>query len=600
MKFLRNFLASLLAVVVGMLVIPFIGISMLAGVVAALGDKPVVLKPESILKIDLQEPIVDSPNFDMMGNFDPMTMESITPITLYKVLQAIDAAKVDPNIKGIYLRMNGKGGIQGTALMEELRRELEEFKATGKFIVSYNEVYTQGSYYLASVADKIYLTPQGSMEWVGMASDLMFYKGLFDKLGIKVEIFRPTVCKYKSAVEPYFLDKMSPANREQMETLIGSMWSTISNTVAKSRNIAPEKLQEIADGLQVSLPAEALAAGFVDGLIYEDQMNDVFKELGVAENADHGYNMISLGEYASLKAMPLVMNPSNKVAVIYADGQIVDGEGAGQQIFGNSLVEKIRRVRMDEDVKSVVLRVNSPGGSALASDIIWREVELLRAVKPVIVSMGSYAASGGYYISSCSDMIMANEMTLTGSIGVFGMIPSVGKALEKNLGVTFDGVKTNKESMMSLTRSLSPAQKAMIMRGVDGIYGRFTHLVAEGRNLDYDKVLDIAGGRVWSGADARKIGLVDGFGGLKQAISVAVERAGMGEDFSVEEITDEPDFFTELFASMNASQTSLLAKLGIRNPLAEFDPAVAKLNQIREAMSVSGTVMYCPYQIELQ
>ena len=599
MKFLRTFLASLLAVLVGLLVLPMILFSLFAGALASF-EKPVVLRPESVLKIDLAEPVVDSPNFDPMGQFNPTTFESVQPISLFRVLQAIDAAKVDPMIKGIYLRMNGTGGIQGPGLMEEVRRALVEFKQTGKFIVSYNEIYTQGSYYLASAADKIYLTPQGSFEWVGMSSELMFYKGLFEKLGIDVQIFRPTVCKYKSAVEPYFLKQMSPANREQMEALVGSMWGTISKTVAESRNIAPEALQAVADGLEVSLADEALKAGFIDGVIYEDQMDGVFADLGVTLNEEGRCNMISLGEYASMKALPLTLYPDNQVAVVYADGDIVDGEGEGQHIFGNTLAEKIRKVRMDSSVKAVVLRVNSPGGSALASDIIWREVELLRAEKPVIVSMGSYAASGGYYISSCSDMILCNQMTLTGSIGVFGMIPNVGDALQRNLGITFDGVRTNKESSMTLTKALSPAQKAMIMRGVDGIYSRFTHLVSDGRNLDYDKVLDIAGGRVWSGTDALKIGLADGIGGLKDAIAMAVSRANMGENFSVKEVVDEPTFLTQLLASMNGQQMELLSKLGVCSLVEAAAPVMSEVDQIRQAVSQRGIVMYCPYHISLE
>ncbi len=599
MKFLRNFLASLLAVLVGLLILPMIFFAIVGGILGSM-EKPVVLQPESVLKIDLAEPIVDSPNFDMMGQFDPQTMQSIQPLSLFRVLTALDVAKVDPNIKGIYLRMNGMGGVAGSGLAEELRRALEEFKQSGKFIVSYNETYTQGSYYLASVADKIYLTPQGGFEWMGLSSELMFYKGLFDKLGINVEIFRPTVCKYKSAVEPYFLDKMSAANREQMEALMHSMWGTISKTVAEARKIDPETLNRIADGLEVTLAPEALKAGFVDGVIYEDEMNKVFSDLGVRENAEGGFNMITLGEYVSLKVFPVMMYPKNQVAVVYADGEIVDGEGSGAKIFGNSLAEKIRKVRLDENVKAVVLRVNSPGGSALASDIIWREIELLRDKKPVVVSMGSYAASGGYYISSGSDLILANRMTLTGSIGVFGMIPNVGKALEKNLGVTFDGVKTNKEASMSLMRELSPVQKKAIMRGVDDIYSRFTHLVSDGRNLEYEKVLELAGGRVWSGADALEIGLADGIGGLKEAIALAVERAGMGEKFSVREVTDEATWLAELLSSLNSSQMKLLSKMGVMSLLTDENVVADRFDQLREAVSQRGIVMYCPYKLTLE
>ena len=397
MNFFKTFLAGVLAFLVGSFLSLFFWIflfGMIAGMAASLNGGPVTVRPGSILKIDLVEEIVDSPSTDPFAAIDWMTMTSTKQLSLIKALRAIETAKDDDRIEGIYLRLNGGGGISGSAILEELRAAVVDFKESGKFVVSYNEVYSQGQYYLASAADSIYLQPQGGMDWTGLSSTLMFYKGLFDKLDLKAEIFRPTVCKYKSAVEPYILTKMSDANREQMQQLVNSLWKTIAEGVAESRRIDLAELNRIADGLEVSLPEEALEKKFVDGLLFEDQMDDVFAALGVETDKQGDYRFVSLGEYAS--QLPADTNfAAPQVAVVYAEGEIVDGEASGGTIGGNTMARTLAEVREDDDVKAVVLRVNSPGGSALASDLIWREMELLRAEKPVVVSMGSCAASGG-------------------------------------------------------------------------------------------------------------------------------------------------------------------------------------------------------------
>ena len=455
--------------------------------------------------------------------------------------------------------------------------------------MAYNEVYSQGQYYLASAADKIYLQPQGGLEWIGLSTNLMFYKGLFDKLDLKAEIFRPTVCKYKSAVEPYFLDRMSPANREQMQELVDSMWKTIASTVAEARGIDLAELNRIADDLQVSLPEEALEHGFVDGLVYEDEMEDIFSELGV--DADE-YEFVSLGDYAAQVPADLKNIASDQVAIVYAEGSIVDGEGTGKDIYGNTLAATLADVRADDEIKAVVLRVNSPGGSALASDLVWREMELLKAEKPVVVSMGPYAASGGYYISCPADVIVADKLTLTGSIGVFGMILDTREALKNKLGITVDGVQTNASSDFLGKGPLSPVQRAMVMRGVDRVYETFTKNVSEGRNLPIEKVLDIAGGRVWTGEDALGIGLVDACGGLKTAIALAVDKAGLGERFRVTEILEEPEGFAAVLASLNAR---------IRMSFADSELMLMKeYGRIREALSQQGILMYTPCKVDLR
>lgn len=588
MNFVKTFLAGLLAVIVGTFLVFFLWIFILLGIAGSM-EKSVAVHPESILKIDFSEVLTDAPSSDPLAGIDLMTLQTTRQLSLFKALRAIEAAGADDRIKGIYLRMNGGGGVTGSALLEELREALLEFKQSGKFIVAYNETYSQGQYYLASVADKIYLQPEGGMEWSGLASDVMFYKGLLDKLDLRAEVFRPTACKYKSAVEPFILDKMSAANREQMQALVNSMWGTISGAVCESRGIDSVKMRRITDNLQVTLPEEALEYGFVDSLLYEDQMEDVFAELGVSDD----YDFITLGDYASQVGADLKNISADQVAIVYADGQIVDGEGYGKEIYGNTLAAKIAGVRDDEKVKAVVLRVNSPGGSALASDVIWREVELLRAEKPVVVSMGSYAASGGYYISCPADVIVADKLTLTGSIGVFGMILDTREALKNKLGITIDGVQSNASSSFLATQPLTPVQRSMIMRGVDKVYTTFTNDVAEGRNLPIEKVLDIAGGQVWSGADALGIGLIDTYGGLKTAIALAVDKADLGDNYRVTEVTETPTGFAAFIASLNMSVREAFTR-------SELGLMMKEYNTVREAFRQQGVLMYSPYKVEMR
>lgn len=592
MNFIKTFLAALLAFVLGSLAILLFGMFILFAIAGSM-ERTVTVKEGSILRIDFSEVINDAPSSDPLAEFDFRTLQSTRQLSLLKVLRTLEAAAVDDRIEGIYLRMNGTGGVTGTALIEELREAIELFKQSGKFVVAYNETYSQGQYYLASAADRIYLQPEGGMDWSGLSTSLMFYKGLFDKLDLKAEVFRPTVCKYKSAVEPYILDRMSEANREQMQALVDSMWGTIAEAVAASRGIDVERLNEIADKLQVTLPEDALKYGFVDGLLYEDQMKEVFAELGVEDDGEGNYDFVSLGDYASMVGVDLDNLGADRVAVVYADGQIVDGEGYGDAVYGNSLAAELADVRRDEKVKAVVVRVNSPGGSALASDVIWREMELLRAEKPVVVSMGSYAASGGYYISCPADVIVADRLTLTGSIGVFGMFLNPIDALKNKLGITLDGVKSNASAGMGSVEPLTPAQRASIMRGVDKVYETFTQDVAAGRNLPIEKVLDIAGGRVWSGSDALGIGLIDAYGGLKTAIALAVDKAGLGENFRVVEVTQQPSGLAAMLSALNVS----VRKAFVRSELQEL---FGGYDRVQRLLRMQGVLMYSPYEVELR
>jgi len=598
MKFLKVFLAALLAVVVGSFLTTLLWIVTLVGIAGSM-ESSVQVGDHTVLKIDFAENITDSPVTDPFAGLDFMNMEMVGNLSLYSALQAIDAARDDDRIDGIYLRMNGVG-TTSAAILEELRAALEEFKQSGKFVVAYSEIFGQGSYYLASAADRIYLQKEGGLSWQGLSFTVPFFKGLFDKLDIEYEIFRPTVCKYKSAVEPYFLTKMSDANREQMGALAGSMWNVLAGTVAESRGFeSMEEFNELTDKLMLTLPEDALKYGMVDGLIYEDEMDDVFAELGVEKNGEDEYNFVTLSEYAAQLGPDPDTLTADEIAIVYADGSIVDGEGVQTgTIFGNTLAAKIAEVRVDEDVKAVVLRVNSPGGSALASDVVWREMKLLQAEKPVVVSMGGYAASGGYYISCPADVIVADRLTLTGSIGVFGAYPVAGEMFEKKLGITFDGVKSNASAdfgqgfLVGALRPATAVERACLMKSVDKVYESFTGKVSEGRNLPLEEVLKIAEGRVWSGEDALGIGLIDSYGGLKTAIAAAAEKAGL-ERFRVEERLDELDGFAAFFAGLNA-------RIAARYEMNDLGAALMPYKKAREILSQRGLLMYCPYAIEME
>ena len=592
MNFSKTFLAGLLAFVVGNILIAVLWSLFVMGIVGAL-SATTGIDDNSILRIDLSENIVEAPPADPFAGVDFRTMTATPHVTLFEALRAIDAAKSDPRIKGIYIRPNGQGTVS-MAVLEELRAAILDFKQeSGKFVLAYNEAYGQGGYYLATAADGVYLQPEGLLDWHGMAVNTLFFKGLLDKLDLKVEVFRPTACKYKSAVEPYILTKLSDANREQLGQLVHSMWSVIAGDVAESRGLTIEMLDEYADELSAIQPEDALAKGMVDGLKYEDEMNDLFAEAGVEADGNGQYRFVLLGRYAAQVGPDVRHMGADRVAVLYADGQIVDGEGYGKEIYGNTLAAKIAGVRDDEKVKAVVLRVNSPGGSALASDVIWREVELLRAEKPVVLSMGSYAASGGYYISCPADVIVADKLTLTGSIGVFGMILDTREALKNKLGITIDGVQSNASSSFLATQPLTPVQRSMIMRGVDKVYTTFTNDVAEGRNLPIEKVLDIAGGRVWSGADALGIGLIDTYGGLKTAIALAVDKADLGDNYRVTEVTETPTGFAAFIASLNMSVREAFTR-------SELGLMMKDYNTVREAFRQQGVLMYSPYKVEIR
>jgi protease-4 len=565
MKFSKVLLAAFLGTLIALVVNFFIKVGVVTSMISSLSTETETIskpKPNSVLYMKLNYDIPDRTTDNPFGALNFQTMEPLDATGLNDILRNIERAKTDPNIKGIYLELSSIP--TSTATLQEIRDKLIEFKESGKFLVTYGESYSQSAYYIASIADKIFINPEGALDLHGMASQITFYKHLFDKLDIEMQIVRGPNNRFKSAVEPYFLDKMSEANREQMDKLLGTVWGQILLGISQSRNISVEQLNHIADNLDTYFDAhKALEYGLVDNLYYKDQ---VLEELKGLTGSNKDINAIGNANYAkSYKDKNL---SKNEVAIIYASGQIFDGKGNEEQnIYSENLSKTIRKAREDENVKAVVLRVNSPGGSAVASAIIGRELDLTKQVKPVIVSMGNYAASGGYWISAKADYIFADPTTLTGSIGVFGTVPNLQGFLTDKVGLTFDVAKTNENADFgTLSQPLTEFQYGKLQEMVVKTYNDFTGRVAEGRGLTQTYVDSIGQGRVWAGADAIKIGLVDQLGDMEDAIAYAVQKAELGSDYKVTEWPKQKDFFTRMMESMNESDkldAAMKQKMGV-------------------------------------
>lgn len=595
-NFFKTFGAALLAFIAGTFLMWMIVMGLFAGMISSFGHKQVAIPPEAVLVIDLADGIVDSPENTFSG-FNMRSRRVSKAQTTLEVINALQMAAADPAIKGIFINVSGAGSVN-YANVEELRDQLVRFREeSGKFIVAYNEAYTQGSYWLSSVADKVFMNPEGFMDWRGVAANVMFYKGLLDKLDVDVEVVRHGT--FKAAVEPYITDKMSPANRLQVTTLVNSLWGVITGDVSSARNIPVAKLMEYAEQMSIGSPQDALRLGLVDGLLYRDQVDGVMAEMirgrsvtdyeTVEDNAQ--VNSVSLSDYISAHPVMNTRISRNKIAVIYAEGEIVDGDSYPEAIGGRTLSDQIAEARMDKGVKALVLRVNSPGGSALASEVVWREMELCRKEKPVIVSMGGMAASGGYYISVPADVIFADRTTQTGSIGVFGMMLNLERTLRDKLGITVDVVKTNPSADMgSIARPLSSAERAFLQNQVEKTYRTFVNHVAEGRNMTFNEVDEIGQGRVWLGVDAKEKGLIDGFGGLYDAIALAADRAGVADDFRIYQILSEPDSFTALLSMFSAR----IKASCIRGQVGE---AFADYNSLMNALEEEGIMARMPYNI---
>ena len=549
--------ASLIGTILASVVMFFLMFVIIAGMVSSAQDnEEATIKSQTILKLELANSIVDRATDNPFENFDFATMQPNKSVGLNEILENIAKAKKDEAIEGIYLQLTG---LQtGIATITEIRNALIDFKESGKFIISYSNYYSQKTYFLASISDKIYLNPEGSLEMVGLSAQLMFFKNAFDKFGIQPMIIRHG--KFKSAIEPFLLDKMSEANREQVETYMGSIWNSMLKGISKERHINIDKLNEIADNLLVKNAKSAVELKLIDGLKYYDEVEALLKiEAKIKESKK--IKFVSLSKY---NKVPKKRDKDekglakDKVAVIYASGEIVMGSGGDNNIGGESLAKTIRKARNKKSVKAIVLRINSPGGSALASELIWREVVLAKKEKPVIVSFGDVAASGGYYIACAADTIVASPNTITGSIGVFGVMFNIKKMLNDKIGITFDKVNTNKHSDIgSQFKDLETEERAYIQQMIEDIYSTFVNHVAEGRDMTFDEVDAIGQGRVWSGTNAIKNGLVDKIGGLDDAIKIAVEKAKLTK-YRVVDYPKQKDPFQKIMDELKNVKTNYI------------------------------------------
>lgn len=583
-SFWKYTLATVVGSIITFIVIFGIIFGIFAAIVAGFGEEEVVVNDNSVLKMTLSSDIPDKTSDNPFENIDFMTFESKKVLGLNDILKTIEKAKKDERIKGIYLELSGIPA--GMASLEEIRDKLIDFKSEGKFIICYSSMYSQKAYYLASIADKIYMNPMGSIEWKGLATQVMFYKGALEKLGIEAQIFRHG--QFKSAVEPFMNDHMSEASKLQSITLIQSIWDDMCKNVSEEKGIDIADLNMFADSLMIYDPETALEYGFIDGIKYYDEvLAELVKESGVDEDDKDSF-IIGISKYSKANFKGAEKNSStNKVAVIFAEGDIVDGGKTDGSIAGDHMAELIREAREDEDVKAVVLRVNSPGGSGLASEIIWREVKLTTEKKPVVVSMGNLAASGGYYISCPADYIFAQPNTITGSIGVFGMIPNLQKLMNDKLGITIDGVKTNHSSDFgSIMRPFTPEEGAFIQKQIEDFYEVFIGRVADGRGITKAQVDSIGQGRVWSGINAIEIGLVDELGGLDDAVKKAVALAELGDDYRIWEYPEKEDFMQKIVTDMSASASETLLKetLGENYKFYQLLEDVKKLQGVQARM----------------
>ncbi|MCK9640603.1 MAG: signal peptide peptidase SppA [Prolixibacteraceae bacterium] len=553
MKFFwKAFFASLAAIIVATLLFLFL-IAGLVSTLATIGEQSITVKENSLLILKLDNRIVERKSNNPFEELEIPGMEKSATTGLNQVFHAISQAKSDNKIKGIYLELSEIGA--GYATTEEIRNALLDFKTSGKFIYAYSDAISQKAYYLASVADSLMLNPVGMFDFRGLSAERTFFKKALDKFGIEMQIVRGKNNKFKSAVEPYMFDKMSPANKEQTTLYLGTIWNHLLKGISESRKISIDSLNQYANSVMTFRTAETAQKNhFFDRLKYRDQvLADLRKLAGLKENAE--IPILTVSEYdkipGDVKAKSLI---KNKIAVVYAEGEIDTGSGnSSHDINSKDVSQGIREARIDTTVKAIVLRVNSPGGSAFGSEVIWREVKLASEAKPVIVSMGDYAASGGYYISVPAAVILANHTTITGSIGVFGTIPNFGDLLNNKIGITFDNVMTNEHSdMPSVTRKMTPFETSLIQSYVENTYSTFVSHVASGRKMSASNVDSIGQGRVWSGVNAKSNHLIDDFGGMKEALKIAADKAGITE-YRIKELPKQKDPFAELLKNFSVS-----------------------------------------------
>ncbi len=586
MNFLRNLLAAILGCLFafGIIFVMFLLFASLLGS----SEESVVVKNNSVLELQLQAPIRD-----YVGNSDddPFAIFTQNSKGLDEIINAIAVAKEDNDIKGISI--NNTFLMAGFAQTQELRRALEDFKESRKFIYTYGDFYMQKDYYLASVADSIFLNPVGGLDFKGLSSEVLFFKELQEKTGIKMEVIRHG--KYKSAVEPFLSNEMSDANRTQIKELIGSLWNSMIDEMALGRDISAENLNVIADTLGGRTPELAKTNGLIDGIVFYDQYeNSLKRATGISDSED--LNIIKLDDYVRRSNTKNKKLGKDKIAVIFAQGQILYGEG-GRDIIGQGIINKaIRKAKDDKGVKAIVLRVDSPGGSALVSDIIWREIELAKKEKPVVVSMGNVAASGGYYIAAGADKIFAEPTTITGSIGVFGTIPNMAQ-LAGDIGINAEQVGTNKNSVdYSLFEPMTDEFRGVVQESIEDVYETFLSRVSAGRGITIAAADSLAQGRVWSGVDAKRLGLVDELGNLDDAIAEAAKMANV-EDYRVRKLPRYKSGFEKLMedlggVSAEAKQNFIEEEIG--------SEAYSILKQVKYAMEQKGPQARMPFVLNIK
>src|SRR6201991_778315 len=559
-QFFKFVLASVVGIIISAIIIVIIVAGIIGGLISSAGsEKTVDVEPNSVLRMAFTTPITERTPNNPLAGIDFLGLNKDKSTGLNDILANIRKAKTDGNIKGIFLDESYM--TSGQATTEEIRNALVDFKKSGKFVIAYGEIYTQGFYYLASVADKVYINPRGMFEFHGFSSQITFLKGALDKLGIEAQIIK--VGTYKSAVEPLILTKMSDANRLQVTSYLGSLYDHFLTGISKSRGINKDTLYNYADQMRVQFPEDALKLKLVDGLKYKDEILDELKKRTNTETKNDLHS-VELGDYTSSTPdkddSKDNSSSKNRIAVVYASGEISGGEGDDNNIGSERISKALRKVRLDDKVKAVVLRVNSPGGSSLASDVIWREVMLTKKVKPIIVSMGDVAASGGYYIACAADSIIAEPNTITGSIGIFAILPNMQKLFNDKLGITFDGVKTGKYADLGdISRPLSPEEKAILQNSVNRGYDDFTKAVAEGRHKTQAYINSIGQGRVWTGTQALKLGLVDRLGTINDAIHAAAKKANI-KNYKLVAYPEQKSFLNQLSSDVTVEARTRMLK----------------------------------------
>lgn len=586
MRFLGNVLATIVGLFVFLMMF-FFGIVLIAAIFGGESEE-ISVKTESVIELKL----TDITN-DYAGKYkDPWVaiLADGEKVGLSDILNAIENAKTDTDIKGISI-LNNNSSL-GMAQSKALRNALEDFKKSGKFVLAYSNAYSQKEYYLNSVANTIYINPIGEFDFKGLSAELMFFKDLQEKSGVKMEVIRHG--KYKSAVEPFLDNKMSDANREQTLSLLNSVWTSVLEDISKSRNISVAKLNEIADGLLARTPAMAKAEKLVDVIAYEDEYHNAIKKI-LKVNKDEDYNKLSIVDYAQKVATTAeVSDAQDKIAVIYAQGEIMGGEGDINTIGEGSINRSLIEARKDKNVKAIVLRVDSPGGSALTSDLIWREIELTKKVKPVVVSMGNYAASGGYYIACNANKIFAEKNTITGSIGVFGILPNF-TPLATKIGIHTEQVKTNENAAeYSPFVPMDEKFKTVTQEGVENVYKTFVSHVAQGRKMTIAQVDSIGQGRVWTGSQALKIGLVDKIGGLDAAIKEAASLSKT-KKYSTQNFPEYEKDVNDIFKSLPFAKSK---ESFIKEELGE--ETYRLMEQIKKVQTRKGIQAIMPFEISIQ